>query len=71
MMNTLKQVVEALGREINRLSAKQNPPGTPPLVPLPPQGDRNDGRAASRGEAFGSLQEREEPFGHGCGQDEA
>lgn len=55
-MNPLKQHVEALGREINRLWAKQNPPGTPPLVPLPRQ-FVHEGDDALRVKAAAGLQD--------------
>ena len=69
-MSPLNQAVEALGREINRLWAKQNPPGTPQLVPLPPKGDRlQDNGVSLQGEGGAEVgaryQQQEEPAGEG------
>lgn len=55
-MSPLKQYVDALAREVNRLWAKQNPPGTPPLVPLPNQLVHED-EVALRAKAVPRLQD--------------
>ena len=47
-MNSMKPVVEALGREINRLWALQNPPGARPLVPLPGETTDEDGQTPAQ-----------------------
>ena len=62
-MSPMKALVEALGREINRLWAEQNPPGTPPLVPLPSQGGPCGDNGSLCGETGPKAEERETPAG--------
>jgi len=62
-MSRLKQIVEAMGQEINRLWAAQHLPGTPPLVPLPSQGSREEGGDLPRGDATISRLQRKPPDG--------
>ncbi len=62
-MSPMKQLVDALGREINRLWTQQNPSGTPPLVPLPNQGKSDDGDMSQQGDATTGLQVSEDAIG--------